>query len=150
VALDVGPTYIDVAIPSGKYKAKFGPASNNLGPDGRGDPNLRVRVDRLFSDVPFRRMVAALGQLMSVPTGQSAEGVANKRIGVFQLDNLLKEAMLSTFAIKDDGMLMDGMSNPSLGDLVRACLLQRFQSKDKDRQTLFTSCLIQCVSHCII
>ena len=57
-------------------------------------------------------MVAALGQLMSVPAGQSAEGVANKRIGVFQMDNLLKEAVLSTFAIKDDGMLMDGISNP--------------------------------------
>ena len=96
------------------------------------------------------RMVAALGQLMSVSAGQSAEGVANKRIGVFQLDNLLKEAMLSTFAIKDDGMLMDGMSNPSLGDLVCACLFRRFQSKDEDWQTLFTRCLIQCVSHCII
>ena len=44
MALDVGPTYVNVAIPSGKYEAKFGPASNNRGLDGQGDPNLRVRV----------------------------------------------------------------------------------------------------------
>lgn len=116
--LNVGPTYLDVAIPSGKYLTAFGPASNNRGEEGRGDPNLRVRVDRFFSDVPFRRMVAALGQLTSVQDQQQGQGVPDdKRVGGFQMDTLLKEAILSTFAIKDDEML-DGMSNPSLGDLV--------------------------------
>ena len=126
--LNIGPTYLDVAIPSGKYSTAFGPASNNIGEEGKGDPALRVRVDRFFSDVPFKRMVAALGQLTSVPEQQQQqqqEGEAtvsntkyDKRVGGFQMDNLLKQAILSTFAIKDD-VLLDGMSNPSLGDLVR-------------------------------
>lgn len=115
--LNIGPTYLDVAIPSGKYLNAFGPASNNRGDEGRGDPALRVRVDRFFSDVPFRRMVAALGQLTSVPEQQQPQpGADGKRVGGFQMDSLLKEAILSTFAIKDD-YLLDGMSNPSLGDL---------------------------------
>mgnify|MGYP006998174514 FL=1 len=34
------------------------------------------------------------------------------------MDNLLKEAILSTFAIKDEANIMlDGIENPSLGDL---------------------------------
>lgn len=122
--LNVGPTYVDVAIPSAKFTTAFGPASNNRGEEGKGDPSLRVRVDRFFSDVPFKRMVAALGQLTSVPDQQQGQQGAtvsisrsDKRVGGFQMDNLLKEAILSTFAIKDDYVL-DGMSNPSLGDLV--------------------------------
>ena len=119
--LNVGPAYLDVAIPGGKFTTAFGPASNNRGGEGKGDPNLRVRVDRFFSDVPFKRMVAAIGQLTSVPEHQQ-EGTAvssskyDKRVGGFQMDNLLKDAILSTFAIKDESVL-DGMSNPSLGDL---------------------------------
>jgi hypothetical protein len=125
--LNVGPTYLDVAIPAGKFSTAFGPASNNNGEEGKGDPNMRVRVDRFFSDVPFKRMVAALGQLTAMPQRQQQEGVDSssvsindKRAGGFQMDPLLKEAILSTFAIKDDVML-DGMSNPTLGDLV--CIL---------------------------
>lgn len=123
--LGVGPTYLDVAVPAGKYAAAFGPASNNVGDEGRGDPNLRVRVDRFFSDVPFRRMVAALGQLTSVGSSEGSAGATtspryDKRIGGFQMDALLREAILSTFASKDESaMLLDGMSNPGLGELVR-------------------------------
>lgn len=121
--LNVGPSYVDVAIPAGKFSNAFGPASNNVGDEGRGDPNLRVRVDRFFSDVPFKRMSAALGQLTSVPQQQGEAPVASnpkfdKRVGGFQMDNLLKEAILSTFAIKDEtNIMLDGIENPSLGDL---------------------------------
>jgi hypothetical protein len=124
--LNVGPSYIDTAIPAGKFTTAFGPASNNIGTEGKGDPNMRVRVDRFFSDVPFRRMVAALGQLTSIPDRQQQqEGGGNPthdtRIGGFQMDALLKEVILSTFAIKDDAAAIDnvGMSNPTttLGEL---------------------------------
>lgn len=124
--LNVGPTYVDVAIPAGKFSTAFGPASNNSGEEGKGDPNMRVRVDRFFSDVPFKRMVAALGQVTSMPErqqeGNEGSGMMyDKRVGGFSMDPLLKEAILSTFAIKDEYML-DGLSNPSLGDLVRTFL----------------------------
>jgi hypothetical protein len=127
--LNVGPAYIDIAIPAGKFTTAFGPASNNIGDEGKGDPNMRIRVDRFFSDVPFRRMVAALGQLTSIPDRQQQQqeggGGGNPtydtRIGGFQMDALLKEVILSTFAIKDDAAAIDnvGMSNPTtlLGEL---------------------------------
>ena len=120
--LNVGPAYIDVAIPAGKFSTAFGPASNNVGEEGKGDPDMRVRVDRFFSDVPFRRMVAALGQLTSVPDRQQQQQdggnpTYDTRVGGFQMDALLKEAVLSTFAIKDDTALDGGMSNPTLGEL---------------------------------
>eukprot|EP00581_Thalassiosira_minuscula_P012788 CAMPEP_0183714346 /NCGR_PEP_ID=MMETSP0737-20130205/8885_1 /TAXON_ID=385413 /ORGANISM="Thalassiosira miniscula, Strain CCMP1093" /LENGTH=1079 /DNA_ID=CAMNT_0025943253 /DNA_START=214 /DNA_END=3453 /DNA_ORIENTATION=+ len=127
--LNVGPSYLDVAVPSGKFLQAFGPASNNIGEEGRGDPAMRIRVDRFFSDVPFSRMVAALGQLTSVSPegtfmpsgggggGGGSSGPDDRRVGGFQMDALLKEAILSTFAIKEDGMLDAGMSNPGLGDL---------------------------------
>lgn len=120
--LNVGPSYVDVAIPAGKFSTAFGPASNNVGDEGKGDPSLRVRVDRFFSDVPFKRMAAALGQLTSVPQQNGEVPVSNpkfdKRVGGFVMDNLLKEAILSTFAIKDEtNILLDGIENPSLGDL---------------------------------
>lgn len=112
--LNIGPTYLDVAVTSGQYTRVFGPASNNNGEEGRGDPKLRVRVDRFFSDVPFSRMVAALGQLTAVPENKKVD---DKRIGGFQMDNLLKELILSTFT-KGDGESLEGSDDFSLGDLV--------------------------------
>lgn len=99
--LNVGPSYLDVAISSGQYTRAFGPASNNVGEEGKGDAKLRVRVDRFFSDVPFQRMVAALGMLTSVPENAMK---ADKRVGGFQMDNLLKELILSTFTSEDERM----------------------------------------------
>lgn len=119
--LNVGPTYLDVAIASGQFTQIFGPASNNLGFEGKGDPNLRLRVDRFFSNVPFQRMVAALGQITSVKGGQVVETKPglDKRVGGFQMDNLLKEVILSTFSTTGDDMASvlesDGLD---LGDLV--------------------------------
>ena len=118
--LNVGPTYIDVAIPSGKFLNAFGPASNNKGQEGKGDPGMRVRVDRFFSDVPFKRMVAALGQLTSVPEQKQQEGkdtsnpkYDNTRVGGFQMDNLLKEVILSTMTYEH----MSEDDIPNIGDL---------------------------------
>jgi len=121
--LNVGPTYLDVAIPAGKFSNAFGPASNNKGDEGKGDPNLRVRVDRFFSDVPFKRMVAALGQLTEIPDQQqkqSGDGKdsVDKRVGGFKMDNLLKEAILSTFANTDNmNFMLDEIDDHNLGDL---------------------------------
>ena len=106
--LNVGTTYLGVAISSGKFLTSFGPASNNI-----------------------KRMVTALGSFVtSVPEQQQhQQGTAvaspkyGKRVGGFQMDTMLKEAILSTFAVKDDHIL-DGMRNPSLGDLVRFRLLE--------------------------
>jgi hypothetical protein len=117
--LNVGPTYVDVAIPSGKFSTAFGPASNNVGDEGRGDPSLRVRVDRFFSDVPFKRMVAALGQLTSVQkSGAETSSNFDKRVGGFQMDNLIKEVILSTFASNDEmNYMVDETIDASLGEL---------------------------------
>lgn len=123
--LNVGPTYVDVAIPAGKFSTAFGPASNNKGDEGKGDPNLRVRADRFFSDVPFKRMVAALGQLTEIPDQQQKQSgggksSVDKRVGGFKMDNLLKEAILSTFANADNmNFMLDGIDDRNLGDLVR-------------------------------
>ena len=117
--LNVGPTYIDVAISSGKFLNAFGPASNNRGEEGKGDPGMRIRVDRFFSDVPFKRMVAALGQLTSVPEqqqkGEDAAGNRkyDTRVGGIQMDNLLKEVILSTMTYEH----MSEDDIPNIGDL---------------------------------
>jgi hypothetical protein len=119
--LNIGPTYLDVAIASGKFTQIFGPASNNVGSEGKGDPNLRLRVDRFFSNVPFQRMAAALGQITSVKGGQVVETKPglDKRVGGFQMDNLLKEVILSTFsAIGDDMTSVLESDGFDLGDLV--------------------------------
>jgi hypothetical protein len=62
-----GPTYIDIAMPSGSFEANFGPAPNNQGPSGKGDPSLRLRADRFFSNVPYNRMVEAVTRISSIP-----------------------------------------------------------------------------------
>lgn len=118
--LNVGPTYLDVAIAAGQFIRVFGPASNNGGIEGRGDPAMRVRVDRFFSDVPFQRMMAALGQLTSVQKNGGGGGKADdKRVGGFQMDNLLKEVILSTFKGTDDAYnMLDESEDVNLGELV--------------------------------
>lgn len=111
--LNIGPTYLDVAVSSGQFTRVFGPASNNNGEEGKGDAKLRVRVDRFFSDVPFQRMVAALGQLTAIPDNKKVE---EKRVGGFMMDNLLKDVILSTFTREDE--MDDLFGDFTLGDLV--------------------------------
>lgn len=62
-----GPTYVDIAIPAGKFEATFGPAPNNYGPTGKGCEQLRLRLDRFFSETPYKRMVEALTKMSSIP-----------------------------------------------------------------------------------
>lgn len=124
-----GPTYIDIAIPAGSFEANFGPAPNNQGPSGKGDPFLRLRADRFFSNVPYNRMVEALTRISSVPervaepkTSLTDELVAEKENSDggnsknkkksksndtvnphsrICMDDLLREAIISTHAFTD-------------------------------------------------
>jgi len=42
---------------------------------------MRLRVDRYFSNVPYNRMVAAIGQLTAVESKEEADGVSSKNRG---------------------------------------------------------------------
>jgi len=102
--LNTGPHYIDVAIPAGKFDSKFGPAPNNKGASGKGDPNMRLRADRYFSNVPFNRMVGALSQLTAVDGGKNSDTES------LDIDHSICQAILTTFSIYNDP------SNPSFQD----------------------------------
>ena len=135
--LNVGPTYIDVAVSPGQFSRVFGPASNNVGEEGRGDPKLRVRVDRFFSDVPFRRMVAALGQLTAVPEN-NGKHVEEKRVGGFQMDNLLKDLIISTLTRDDDiNDTIDDWDDNALRELVSASVQSVFYKVEPDISYLY-------------
>jgi hypothetical protein len=94
--LSTGPTYVDVAIPGGKFEAIFGPAPNNMGPSGKGDPNMRLRADRYFSNVPYNRMVGALGQLTAI-SGSNTNNSNSKG----DIDESIRQTILSTFRYSD-------------------------------------------------
>lgn len=65
-----GPTYVDLALPAGMMEATFGGTS--LVDDGISDlAALRLRVDRFFSDVPYRRMVEAVTCMSTIPNRRS-------------------------------------------------------------------------------
>mmetsp|Transcript_23448 Transcript_23448/g.65080 ORF Transcript_23448/g.65080 Transcript_23448/m.65080 type:complete len:1077 (-) Transcript_23448:2841-6071(-) len=132
--LNRGPTYIDVAINAGAFEANFGPAPNNEGPSGRGDPAMRLRADRFFSSIPYERMVEALTRISSIPerdSQPSSEGIGqeredskqnkktkagnNKSNGNFPysnicMDDLLRETVISSHAFTDP-------SNPMFHDV---------------------------------
>jgi hypothetical protein len=66
--VSTGPYYVDIAIPAGMMEATFG-AGAAVGSNTMGDmSDVRLRVDRFFSDVPYRRMVEAVTRMASVPT----------------------------------------------------------------------------------
>lgn len=100
--LNVGPTYVDIAIPGGTFEATFGPAPNNM-LGKKGDPRMRLRADLFFSNIPYTRMVQALGQITSIPDVHSltsgTEGAAAHENIV--MDEVVREAILSTFAFND-------------------------------------------------
>lgn len=114
--LNTGPTYIDVAMLGGAFESAFGPAPNNSSPSGRGDPRIRLRADRFFSNVPYLRMVSALGKLTSLPDRPVAS--TKPRIGEedkanpkereanhgpkIQLDPVIRDAIISTYGLSDD------------------------------------------------
>ena len=100
--LNVGPTYVDIAIPSGTFESTFGPAPNNAG-DNKGDPRMRLRADLFFSNIPYTRMVQALSQLTSIPNRKTnaeeqSEGSAHDNIC---MDEVIRDAILSTYAFND-------------------------------------------------
>jgi hypothetical protein len=119
--ISTGPTYIDVVIPGGKFEATFGPAPNNNGPSGKGDKNLRLRVDRYFSNIPYNRMVAALGQISAVPTkakpsiSVSDDLTKKSKPTSGVVDGSIRQAILSTFSFDDP-------SSPHYQD-IEACKL---------------------------
>ena len=104
--LSVGPAYVDVAVPAGRFAAALGSPQDERG--RTDDAALRLRADRFFSDVPFRRMTAALGQLTAVPPPTSEAN--DDRASGFQMDAVLKNMVLSTFPVEE--------GEPHLGDLV--------------------------------
>mmetsp|Transcript_9306 Transcript_9306/g.13207 ORF Transcript_9306/g.13207 Transcript_9306/m.13207 type:complete len:948 (-) Transcript_9306:14-2857(-) len=92
--LNVGPTYVDIACLRGTFERAFGLAPNDYGNakniDGthnngpRGNKNMRLRADRFFSNVPYERMVNALGQIASPPSKK--QGSLNNNIKIGKLD----------------------------------------------------------------
>jgi len=105
--LSTGPSYIDIAITGGAFESNFGPSPNNLGPSGKGDPNMRLRIDRYFSNVPYNRMVSALGQMTAIPDGKPGtkqrdsdkkEKESQKQVS---FDESIREAILFSYGFND-------------------------------------------------
>jgi hypothetical protein len=110
--ISTGPTYIDVALTQGAFEAAFGPAPNNIGPSGKGDARMRLRLDRFFSNVPYTRMVEALTQVSSIPDRSkepSSDGLKSDQEkkedenphANMVMDELFKETIISTYAFTD-------------------------------------------------
>jgi len=130
--LNTGPTYVDVAIPGGSFEAAFGPAPNNVGSAGRGDRNMRLRADRYFSNVPYERMVAALGQITALPerakqlpqkNGNSNNSSNNnnksdkKKEMDIRMDEVLRDAIVSTYRNGEEDAALEQPCD--IGDLCR-------------------------------
>jgi hypothetical protein len=110
--LNVGPTYLDVAITGGAFEASFGPAPNDYSGNGLSNRGLRLRVDQFLSNIPYQRMVSAISQMTSIPEirkkpesegiqqdskeKSTAENYANIR-----MDEIFRETILSTFMLND-------------------------------------------------
>ena len=106
--IGTGPTYVDIAMPAGSFEASFGPAPNNRHGD-RGDPNLRLRIDRFFSAIPFNRMISALSQITSLPekssdSKQESKDKTKDKVEAASkgLDPALREVVVSTYGYGDD------------------------------------------------
>jgi len=124
--LGTGPTYVDVAIQGGRFEATFGPAPNNFGPAGKGDPNLRLRMDRYFSNVPYNRMVEAIGQLTTIPPKKTKEEIAllkeaDRKDASHRrsVDGVIRQTILNSFAFSNKESPMYGdLDAAKLNDLV--------------------------------
>lgn len=98
VVLNMGPTYIDIAMAAGCFEAAFGLPGNDL--TGQGNKKLRLRADRFVSNIPYQRMVAALSQLTAVPENKKGEAEKEKKTPI-SMDDVLKEAILQTHVYTD-------------------------------------------------
>ena len=120
--LNSGPTYVDVALCGGAFEAAFGVAVNDN--SNKGSRQLRLRVDRFVSNVPYQRMVAALSQLTAIPENKRERAAAksNNSTAIPQIimDETLRELILSTYAYTDPTSLSFHDANIcNLEELVR-------------------------------
>jgi hypothetical protein len=116
--LNTGPTYVDIAIPSGKFDMAFGPAPNDR--FQQGDKSIRLRADRFLSKIPFQRMVQALTQITSIPSRPTRslapasiveEDASRQRFDAIVMDEVIREAILSTHAHSDHPLGDSELSN---------------------------------------
>lgn len=63
--LNTGPHYIDIACAGGVFESAFG-SSTSSDDNSNKNNSLRLRADRFFSDIPYKRMVSAIGEITSV------------------------------------------------------------------------------------
>jgi len=106
--LNSGPTYVDIAMSGGAFEAAFGVTADN-----KDNRQLRLRVDRFVSNVPYQRMVSALSQLTAVPENKAEVTSSNNNrknataaaVPEIAMDETLKELVLSTYAYTDPGSL---------------------------------------------
>lgn len=102
--LNVGPTYLDVAMTGGAFESALGLAANDF--SNKGNRQLRLRVDRFVSNIPYQRMVGAISQLTSVPKAvkdpkELQEKHRKSVVSSIRMDDTLKEMILATFAYAD-------------------------------------------------
>jgi hypothetical protein len=102
-----GPTYVDIVMPTGTFEANFGPAPNNEGPSGKGDPRLRLRVDRFFSEIPYKRMVEALTIMSTIPQ-RTVESKILDEIG----ENEVTNTNMNSRSNKENNSSNEGNGNP--------------------------------------
>ena len=126
--LSTGPTYIDVAVQGGSFAATFGPAPNNhaASQGGRGDRRMRLRADRYFSNIPYERMVAALGRITALPEknenknlqhaavdeNQQKGGKGKRKVAIPSMDDILRQAIVSTYDPHRGGEVDDIIADP--------------------------------------
>lgn len=93
--LAIGPTYIDIAVKPGLLVATLGEELNKI----------RLRADRFFSNIPYQRMVEALGALTALPDKKLSvdKTYGDDKTSPVQIhtDELLREAILQTFQSVD-------------------------------------------------
>lgn len=111
--LNIGPTYIDVAVQAGIFQGAFGPAPNDS--SGQGDPSMRLRADRFFSSIPYQRMVDAITQIASVPERKKDDTKPKTQHENISMDEVLREVILATHAFGDTHSPM--LRDPTVCDL---------------------------------
>ena len=89
---------------------------------------MRLRLDRYFSNVPYKRMVEALGQVTNVPQKKSKGEVSNLKDEAQRhpsVDNFIRQTILSSFAYSNE-------ESPIYGDF-EASKLQTLVSDESFR-----------------
>jgi len=124
--LNIGPTYIDIAIPRGKFEEAFGPAPNNFGPSGKGDNRMRLRVDRFFSDVSYRRMVQALTQATSISNFHDKESTDGSMLNI-SVDDDIRKIITATLESTSKDSIDNEERSRLLNDLVWFIFSHTFQ-----------------------